>query len=107
MSRAASAAASLPLRNSSLCRTLPEARNSTARGASARIWVVMLSTSFDEIGEKRHAQPLGQARGLRLLAHRARRAGLDTAQAALAVAVVHAHQLALQEAPLLALIPHQ
>src|SRR3989304_2572205 len=107
MSRAASAAASLPLRNSSFCRTTPDARRSAARGGSARTWVVTLYTSFDEFGEQRHAQPLGEAWGFRLLGHRAGRAGFHAAQATLAVAVIHARQLALKPAAALAAVPNQ
>src|SRR3990167_2331517 len=95
MSRAASAAASLPLRNSNFCRTTTDGR------------AVIVSASFDELGEKRYAQPGGEARGFRLLGQRAGRAGLDAAQATLAVAVIHAGELALEPAAFLAVFPDQ
>src|SRR3990167_8705852 len=95
MSRAASAAASLPLRNSNFCRTTTDGR------------AVIVSASFDELGEKRYAQPGGEARGFRLLGQRAGRAGLDAAQATLAVAVIHAGELARGPAAFLAVFPDQ
>src|SRR5450759_2082083 len=107
MSRAASAAASLPLRNSSFCRTRPEELGFAAGDATSSIWVVMASTSCNQIGEQRHPQPVCKAWRFRLLGQRAGRTGLHATQAALAVAIVHTHQFALEFSALLALAPGQ
>src|SRR3990170_2931224 len=95
MWRAASAAASLPLRNSNFWRPATDWR------------AVMASPSFDEIREKRNAQSLGKTRGFRLLGHRAGRAGLHAAHATLAVAVIHSRQLPLEPAAFFAVLPDE
>ena len=56
----------------------------------------MESTSIDQSWKQLDAQPVGQAGGFRFFGQCAGRAGLDAAQAALAIAIVDAGHLALE-----------
>src|SRR6185369_5019426 len=105
MSRAASAAASLPLRNSIRCRTgRPHCGTSWAW---AMVCVVMCESLRDQFRKQRYAQLVRQPGGFRRLGQRSGRAGLDTAQAPFAVAVIDALQFALELAIVIGLAPGQ
>src|SRR6185369_14255827 len=105
MSRAASAAASLPLRNSIRCRTgRPHCGTSWAW---AMVCVVMCESLRDQFRKQRYAQLVGQPGGFRRLGQRSGRAGLDTTQAPFAIAVIDALQFALELAAVVGLAPGQ
>src|SRR5210317_1675251 len=83
MSRAASAAASLPLLKSCTWRTGPE----RSTGALSSMFA---SCCCSEIREQRDAQFIGFARKFSFSRHGARRARLDAAHAAFAIVIVDA-----------------